>query len=166
MTDLRSAHLLFVTSLQVLLQVLQVATDLPQQQSQPVHDHVHLLLGLQTLSALDPALLRDLALRFGRHQQLSGKLLQGGDLLLRVQQLPLDLLQEEMKSFTWVSPGFKSGFQQRRRCIYRQRFVMSPQSLLVQVRRDGHHLVPPAVDVLQPQQEAVAHLVELLIRPK
>lgn len=103
LVNLCSAHLLFVSGLQVPLQALQVATDLPQQQSQSVHDHVHLLLGLQTLAALGPALLRRLALRFGRDQQLSRELLQGGHLLLRVQQLPLDLLQggeEEMTSFT------------------------------------------------------------------
>jgi len=27
---------------------------------------------------------------------------------------------------------------------------------------DGNHLVPPAVDVFQPQQQAVTHLVEVL----
>lgn len=27
---------------------------------------------------------------------------------------------------------------------------------------DGNHLIPPAVDVFQPEQQAVAHLVEIL----
>lgn len=27
---------------------------------------------------------------------------------------------------------------------------------------DGNHLVPPAVDVLQPEQQTVAHLMEVL----
>lgn len=40
--------------------------------------------------------------------------------------------------------------------------MMSSQGLAVQVEGDGHHLVPPSVDVLQPQQETVARLVELL----
>lgn len=45
---------------------------------------------------------------------------------------------------------------------YRQCFVMSSQCFTIQSGRDGHHLVPPAVNVLQPQQQAVAYLMELL----
>lgn len=56
-----------------------------------------LLPGLQTLGALSR---RMLARRFGADQQLSRQLLQGGDLLLRVQQLTLDLLQEDKETGT------------------------------------------------------------------
>ena len=45
---------------------------------------------------------------------------------------------------------------------YREGLVMLGQRLAVLEGVDGDHLVAPAVDVLQPQQEAVARLVEVL----
>lgn len=45
---------------------------------------------------------------------------------------------------------------------YRQCFVMLVESVAVLDRVNGNHLVPPAVDVFQPEQQPVAHLVEIL----
>ena len=47
---------------------------------------------------------------------------------------------------------------------YREGLVVLGQRLTVLEGVDGDHLVAPAVDVLQPQQEAVAGLVEVLGR--
>lgn len=45
---------------------------------------------------------------------------------------------------------------------YRECFVMLVEGVAVLDRIDGNHLIPPAVDVLQPEQQTVAHLMEVL----
>lgn len=39
---------------------------------------------------------------------------------------------------------------------------MLMESIAVLDGVNGNHLIPPAVDVFQPEQQAVAHLVEIL----
>lgn len=41
--------------------------------------------------------------------------------------------------------------------------MMLLESVTVLDGVDGNHLVPPAVDVLQPEQQTVAHLMEVLL---
>lgn len=41
--------------------------------------------------------------------------------------------------------------------------MMLVESVTVLDGVNGNHLVPPAVDVFQPEQQTVAHLVEVLL---
>lgn len=47
--------------------------------------------------------------------------------------------------------------------LYRECFMMLMEGVTVLDRIDGNHLIPPAVDVLQPEQQTVAHLMEVLV---
>lgn len=40
--------------------------------------------------------------------------------------------------------------------------MMLMESVTVLDGVNGNHLIPPAIDVFQPEQKAVAHLVEIL----
>lgn len=41
--------------------------------------------------------------------------------------------------------------------------MMLVESVAVLDGVDGNHLVPPAIDVFQPEQQTVAHLMEVLL---
>lgn len=46
--------------------------------------------------------------------------------------------------------------------MYRQCFVMLMEGVTVLDRVNRNHLIASAVDVFQPEQQTVAHLVEIL----
>lgn len=47
--------------------------------------------------------------------------------------------------------------------LYRECFMVLMEGVAVLDGVNGNHLIPPAVDVLQPEQQTVAHLVEVLV---
>lgn len=47
--------------------------------------------------------------------------------------------------------------------MYRKCFMMVMESVTVLDGVNGDHLVPPAVDVFQPEQQTMAHLMEILL---
>lgn len=46
---------------------------------------------------------------------------------------------------------------------YRKCFMMLMECITVLDGVNGNHLIPPAVDVFQPEQQTVTHLMEVLL---
>lgn len=46
---------------------------------------------------------------------------------------------------------------------YRECFVMLMESITVLDGINGNHLIPPAIDVFQPEQQTVTHLMKFLL---